>query len=514
MGLNQGMPGIDQILSIVSQQGADELRLAADEEPQVFAAGVRKRFVMAATPEPVLRQLLGDLLSPERDRQLQSKGRLEFAYEATGIGRFNVVLALRQNRSIEVTFATSAKMRPADDTPPAPDVKTSASRQSVSDRTASGAVQADPRGDCEPTVGPARSAERREIRAAAALDDLVVRAVNARASDIHVADGEPAYLRVDGQLKRTSDSLALRVESLFVIGDSLRQRIYDGTALEFSLDWQSQQRLRISLYRASAGLAAAIRLLPTQAPTLKSLNLPVSLETLAQVTQGLVLVCGATGSGKSSTLAALARHALESRSIGLITLEDPIEFQLSSSSRSIARQRQVGRDVANFAGGLREALRGDPDVILVGELRDAETIRLALTAAETGHLVLASLHSGSAASCVERIIDAYPNEARSQIRVQLADGLRAVVVQKLLPSARGQGRVPVLEVMRVTHAVANVIREGKTAQLGSLIQAGARDGMLSLERCLADCVKAATLSPNAARDAANDPDSLMMYLAK
>ena len=151
---------------------------------------------------------------------------------------------------------------------------------------------------------------------------------------------------------------------------------------------------------------------------------------------------------------------------------------------------------------------------MVGELRDAETIRLALTAAETGHLVLASLHSGSASSCVERIIDAYPAEQRSQIRVQLADVLRAVVVQKLLLSARGQGRTAVLEVLRVNHAVANVIREGKTAQIGSLIQAGRRDGMLSLERCLADSVQAGTISVNDAKSAANDLDSLTMYLAK
>jgi twitching motility protein PilT len=261
-------------------------------------------------------------------------------------------------------------------------------------------------------------------------------------------------------------------------------------------------------------LAAAIRLLPAHAPSLKSLNLPLSLESLAQVAHGLVLVCGATGAGKSSTLAALARQALENRSIVVVTLEDPIEFQLSSGPRSIVRQRQLRRDVPDFANGLREALRSDPDLILVGELRDAETIRLALTAAETGHLVLASLHSGSASSCVERIIDAYPNEQRSQIRVQLADALRAVVVQKLVPNARGQGRVPALEVLRVNHAVANVIREGKTAQLGTLIQSGSRDGMLSLERCLADFVQSGAVSVAAARDAANDQDSLSMYLGK
>jgi twitching motility protein PilT len=178
------------------------------------------------------------------------------------------------------------------------------------------------------------------------------------------------------------------------------------------------------------------------------------------------------------------------------------------------RQRQLGRDVRDFANGLREALRSDPDVILVGELRDAETIRLALTGAETGHLVLASIHSGSASSCVERIIDAYPSEQRTPIRVQLADALRAVVVQKLLPSARGQGRVAALEVLRVNHAAANVIREGKTAQLTSVIQSGGREGMLNMERCLANFVQSGAITLAVARDAANDLDALAMYLGK
>jgi twitching motility protein PilT len=228
----------------------------------------------------------------------------------------------------------------------------------------------------------------------------------------------------------------------------------------------------------------------------------------------LVLLCGATGSGKSTTLAALSRHALEHRSILLVSLEDPIEFALSATRQSLVRQRQVGRDVKDFTAGLRDALRSDPDVIVVGELRDAETIRLALTAAETGHLVLASLHSGSAAACIERVIDAYPAEQRTQIRIQLADALRAVVVQRLVPRARGAGRVPALEVLRVTHGVGNVIREGKTAQVAGMLQAGKRDGMLSLDRCLAEYVQAGTITLEHAKAHANDLDSLTMYLSK
>ena len=273
-------------------------------------------------------------------------------------------------------------------------------------------------------------------------------------------------------------------------------------------------RVRVHVFQSSAGLAAAVRLLPRAAPSLSSLHMPVPLDDLADLTQGLVLVCGATGSGKSTTLAALAQEALRKRSIVLTTLEDPIEYSLSPPETSLIRRRQVGRDVRDFATGLRDALREDPDVLLVGEMRDPETIGLALTAAETGHLVLASLHSRSAASAIERIVDVYPGERQSQIRVQLADSLRAVVVQRLLPRARGEGRIPAIEVLRVTHAVASLIREGKTAQIGSAIQSGRREGMLTLERCLADRVQAGEIRAEDARAVANEPSSLASYLAR
>jgi twitching motility protein PilT len=238
------------------------------------------------------------------------------------------------------------------------------------------------------------------------------------------------------------------------------------------------------------------------------------IDDLVSLSHGLVLVCGATGSGKSTTLAALAKHALDARSIVLVTLEDPIEFNLTPSNHSVVRRRQVGRDVPSFRCGLRDALRADPDVILVGELRDPDTIQLALTAAETGHLVLASIHSGGAASTLERIVDAYPADRRSQIRVQLADALRAVIAQKLVPRAHGTGRVPAMELLRVTHAAGNIIREGRTAQIGTLLQSGKREGMLSMDRCLADYVHGGVVSLEAAQAAAHDAESLAMYLAK
>jgi twitching motility protein PilT len=503
------MAGIDQVLSFVVQQGANELRLGTDEEPQVFAMGARRRFTMSPTSDEVLRQLLGDILSHEREEELKKQRRSAFDYEASGIGRFQVILSARPGSGMNVTFIHSAKRasssagRPASFAKPAPTaLGADATVAPISNFT-------QPEASAESTTH-----EVPKFNCSTQLLELVERASMERASDIHLADGQMPYLRVDGRLRVVTGVPTTDVSELFGLDSEAKSRVMCGSALELGLELSPRERLRVSLYRMQAGLAAAIRLLAPSAPSLSELNLPLPLQGLAELPHGLVLLCGATGSGKSSTLAALSRHALERRSVLLVTLEDPIEFLLSTSSQSIVRQRQIGRDVADFTRGLRDALRGDPDVIMVGELRDPETIRLALTAAETGHLVLASLHAGSAAACVERVVDAYPAEQRSQIRVQLADALRAVVVQKLLPRARGNGRVAALEVLRVTHGVANVIREGKTAQIGTMLQGGKRDGMVSLERCLAEYVQSGLITADQAKSAANDQDSLTMYLTK
>ena len=325
------------------------------------------------------------------------------------------------------------------------------------------------------------------------------------ASDLHLADGEPPCVRVDGALQRLDLVGGVDVAATLGLGDAERARLARGDSIDRASDVAGVGRVRIHVFQSSEGLAAAIRLLPRAAPSLASLHMPLPLDELAELPHGLVLVCGATGSGKSTTLAALAQEALRRRSIVLTTLEDPIEYALSPPETSLVRRRQVGRDVRDFATGLRDALREDPDVLLVGEMRDRETISLALTAAETGHLVLSSLHSRSAASAIERIVDSYPAEGQGQIRAQLADSLRAIVVQRLVPRARGEGRLPVIEVLRVTHAVGSLIREAKTAQVASTLQAGKREGMLSLERCLADRVQAGEVRLEDARAVANEP---------
>ena len=252
-----------------------------------------------------------------------------------------------------------------------------------------------------------------------------------------------------------------------------------------------------------------MRVLPKAIPSLAELGLPADLKDLAALPNGLVLLTGPAGSGKSTTAASLCQELIRERSALLLTLEDPIEYTFDTSgTSSIVRQRQIGLDVADFASGLRDALREDPDVLLVGEMRDAESISLALTAAETGHLVIATLHSRSASSAIDRIIDNYPGARQQQLRLQLSESLRAVVAQRLLPHARGTGRVVALEVLRGNAAVANLIREGKTPQLVSVLQSSRREGMVLLERSLADLCRTGTVDERHAFAAANDQDSL------
>jgi twitching motility protein PilT len=343
---------------------------------------------------------------------------------------------------------------------------------------------------------------------------LVARALALQASDLHLLAGEQPMVRVDGRLSRLDEVPIDDVCEVLGLGPNVAAHVARGEAVELALELDDGARGRVHVYRAAAGIAATVRFFARTPPSLASLHMPVPLDDLVDLPHGLVLVCGATGSGKSTTLAALAQEALRRRSIVLVTLEDPIELVLASPSSAIVRQRQVGRDVRDFATGLRDALREDPDILVVGEMRDAETIALALTAAETGHLVLATLHSGSVASAIERIVDAYPPERQGQIRGQLADALRVVVAQRLVPRARGGGRLPAIEVLRVNHAAGAMIREGKTAQITSVLQSGRRDGMIPLERSLADRVNAGEISLEHARAAANDVQALASYLGK
>lgn len=488
------MAKIDRLLSLVIDQGANELRLGTDREPKMLAYGTAKRLSLPSMDAETLRDMLGEILSPEREELLRARGRVDGGYSAPGLGVFALTFTTRGD-GFDVTFRAapaSSHMRaeaPAAEAPEPPVPPTS------------GVTTV-------PTSAPAALAAP---SGATTLAELVAHAAARKASDLHLAAGAVPMARIDGRLEPLV-SAAIDLEAILP-ADAEAELARTGS-VDLGLDIADVGRVRAHVFSSAAGRAAAIRLLPDRAPALSSLHLPVPLDDLVALPHGLVLVCGASGSGKSTTLAALAQEALRRRSIVLVTLEDPIEYGLAAGERSVLRRRQVRRDVTDFASGLRDALREDPDVILIGEMRDPETISLALTAAETGHLVFATLHSRSAASAIERIVDAYPPERATQIRTQLADSLRAVVAQRLVPRASGSGRLPALEVLRVNHAVASMIRESKTAQIASVIQSSRREGMLLLERCLADRVIAGDVRADDARSAANDPESLAMQMLR
>ncbi len=315
------------------------------------------------------------------------------------------------------------------------------------------------------------------------IDELLLQAAEMNASDLHVSEGKPVMVRIAGALTKPGSVLS-DVFSLFepILPDKQRAVLKQDGECDFAYALSSGHRFRINLYRSMEGLDAAVRIIPNSIPTCNGLGLPAALKKLSELKSGLVLLTGVTGSGKSTTLAAIINEINRNRAVHILTLEDPVEYRFASD-RSLIHQREIGTDTADFASGLRAALREDPDVVVVGELRDLETISIAVTAAETGHLVLATLHTRSVVETVDRIIDVFPEQQQRQIRVQLAGSLQAVATQQLLPDKQG-GRRAVFEIMIVTPALRNLIREGKTQQMGSYIQTGGQYGMQTMEAAL------------------------------
>jgi len=315
------------------------------------------------------------------------------------------------------------------------------------------------------------------------VTDLLARAVAAGASDLHLASGESPLQRLEGELQRMglppvpAEALERGLAEWLDAGQ--REQWARGDELDLALSLPALGRFRLNLYRQRNGPAASARVIPTRLASIDELGLKDVFQGIAQQRDGLMLVCGATGSGKSSTLAALIDGLNREQALHIVTLEDPIEF-IHSGQRSLVNQREIGTHSRDFAQGLRSALRQDPDVIMIGELRDLETIRLALRAAETGHLVLATVHARSAVSCVERLVEVFAAEEKALVRAMLAESLRLVVAQQLVRRTGG-GRVAAREVLVATPAVRNLIREGRMAQVLSLMQAGAGQGMRTME---------------------------------
>jgi twitching motility protein PilT len=343
------------------------------------------------------------------------------------------------------------------------------------------------------------------------LDPVLAQAARLGASDVLLVAGAPAAFRVHGRLSPGGGAPLEAEEVRGLLSPLLtarqQQELQRSRSLDFCFQRPGVGRCRANLHFQRGSLAGSIRLLPERVPTLDSLHLPPGLRRLAEARQGLVLVTGATGSGKSSTLAALIDLINTGRRDHIVTIEDPVEY-LHPNHSSIVEQIEVGLDSPDFAGALRSIVRQNPDVVLVGEMRDPETIALVLTAAETGHLVLSTLHSGSAPMAIDRIVDIFPEHQQAQIRLQVAGSLRAVVTQRLLEGVAPGMRYPALEILMVNYAVGALIREGKTHQLATQIQTGRDDGMVALDASLLDLVRAGRISREVAVAAARDPVKL------
>jgi twitching motility protein PilT len=361
-----------------------------------------------------------------------------------------------------------------------------------------------------PAAAPAPAADRIEfdLEVPRALDRLLKYALSVGASDLHLHSGAPLKIRANGHMVdlNSTPTPARTAEKLVeeILTPEQREALRERGQIDFAYTLGAQGRFRSNAYRQQRGIDAVFRVIPPKPPTLEELGLPASLARLANYHQGMVLLTGPAGCGKSSTLAALLNIINGDRDDHIITIEDPIEY-IHPSKRCVVNQRQVGPHTGSFARALRGALREDPDIIAIGELRDLETISLALTAAETGHLVLATLHTNNAIRTVNRILGVFPPNQQDQIRTMVSESLRAVVSQRLVARADGNGRVPALEILMANKAVGNLIRENKTFQIKSVLQTGATHGMCMLDASLAELVKNKVITRDEAARNAEDP---------
>ena len=334
-------------------------------------------------------------------------------------------------------------------------------------------------------------------------------------SDVHLAVGVPPMLRMHGDLMpiKFRDLSDTELESYVdeILSDSQREKFHSGRDLDFSYVGDESGRFRVNLFRKDTGVGAVFRHIPNEVPTIEKLELPGAVRDFCDFHQGMVLVTGSTGTGKSTTLAAMIDHLNQSRSLNIISLEDPIEFVHPSKNSQII-QRELGTHLTSFADGVRSAMREDPDVILVGELRDAETISMAMTAAETGHLVLGTLHTTSATKTIDRVIDALPGELREQTKSFLSQSLKAVVTQVLVKTPDGRGRKAVLEILVNTRAISKLIMSDQTHLIPAQLQTGRDLGMQTMDLALLEAVEANQIDPDDAYRFANEKQRLQRFV--
>ncbi|WFA09673.1 type IV pilus twitching motility protein PilT [Tissierella sp. Yu-01] len=347
------------------------------------------------------------------------------------------------------------------------------------------------------------------------LIELVRSGIDNKASDIHITVGIPPAYRINGKLNFAHDIVLTPQDTLELVkqatNDKQFNELEEKGELDFSYATAGIGRFRVNAYKQRGSYAMALRIIPLYIPTIDSLGLPPVVKDLSSLTRGLILVTGPTGSGKTTTLASIVDQINKERNCHIITLEDPLEY-LHKHNKAMVNQREIGMDSHSFGNALRGALREDPDVILVGEMRDLETISIAITAAETGHLVLSTLHTLGAAKTVDRIIDVFPPHQQQQIRVQLASVVQAIITQQLLPKADGNGRIAALEVMVATPAIRNLIREGKIHQIDTAIQTGGQFKMQTMDSSLISLYRRGLIKKETAISQAFNPDEIKRNL--
>jgi twitching motility protein PilT len=346
--------------------------------------------------------------------------------------------------------------------------------------------------------------------------DLLIEVIERNASDLHLTAGAHPTVRIRGRLTPLEDYPVLSTEQTReivygILTNDQRQRLETDWQIDFAYAIPERARFRVNAYYQRAAIGAAFRLIPFSIKSVEELGLPIVLHELARKPRGFVLVTGPTGSGKSTSLAAVVDEINSTREEHIMTIEDPIEF-LHGHKKCIVNQREIGSDAQSFAAGLKAALRQDPDVILVGEMRDLETIHTALTAAETGHLVFATLHTQDTPQTIDRIIDVFPPTQQQQVRVQLSVALQGIITQQLLPTADGAGRIAACEVLLATPAIRNLIREGKTHQIYSSLQTGANIGMQTMDAALATLVRSGKITQKLAESRSTTPEELRRLL--
>ncbi len=349
----------------------------------------------------------------------------------------------------------------------------------------------------------------------AKIDQLLRAMQQQKASDLHLVVGSPPILRQHGTLVRTKmrDLTPADMRALFyeIMTEEQRLEFEEKMDLDFAYEVPGVARFRVNLFMQRKGMGAVLRTIPSKVLSADELGLPEGIRRFCDLNKGLVLVTGPTGSGKSTTLAAMIDLLNETKAVHILTIEDPVEF-VHENKKALVNHREVGTHTRSFAAALKAALREDPDVILVGEMRDIETIALGITAAETGHLVFGTLHTNSAAKTVDRLLDVFPSSQQPQIRAMLAESLRGVVSQQLLRRADGEGRVAAQEIMVGTPAIGNLIREGKTHQIPSAIQTGKKDGMVLMDQAILDLLMKKIITPEEAYAKAHNKAEFLPYL--